>query len=161
MRWLTLLLPLLLWPQAARPADDAERARLAAERQALLAEVAAVVRACAQAGAAMQGCDLSRAECLLKFARQERAKQVVVAVPPVIFIQRLDEQAIAFQLVQHGLAIRGRCRFGRIAGIQRLTQGGCQLAQQRRAHEKVAHVSRLHGKHLVGCLLYTSDAADE
>ena len=36
MRWLSLLLPLLFWPQAARPVDDAERARLAAERQALI-----------------------------------------------------------------------------------------------------------------------------
>ena len=48
MRWLTLLLPLLLWPQAARPADDAERARLAAERQALLDRFAQEELACRQ-----------------------------------------------------------------------------------------------------------------
>jgi hypothetical protein len=36
MRRLMLLLPLSLWLQAALPADDAERARLAAERQALI-----------------------------------------------------------------------------------------------------------------------------
>ena len=48
MRWLTLLLPLLLWLQAARPADDAERARLAAERQALLDGFAQEELACQQ-----------------------------------------------------------------------------------------------------------------
>jgi colicin import membrane protein len=48
MRWLTLLLPLLLWLQAARPADDAERARLAAERQALIDGFAQEELACQQ-----------------------------------------------------------------------------------------------------------------
>jgi hypothetical protein len=48
MRWLSLLLPLLLWPHAARPADDAERARLAAERQALIDGLAQEELACQQ-----------------------------------------------------------------------------------------------------------------
>ena len=48
MRWLSLLLPLLFWPQAARPVDDAERARLAAERQALIDGFAQEELACQQ-----------------------------------------------------------------------------------------------------------------
>ncbi|MDZ7590980.1 MAG: hypothetical protein U5L05_09870 [Rubrivivax sp.] len=48
MRWLSLLLALLFWQQAARPADDAERTRLAAERQALLDRFAQEELACQQ-----------------------------------------------------------------------------------------------------------------
>ena len=48
MRWLSLLLALLFWQQAARPADDAERTRLAAERQVLLDRFAQEELACQQ-----------------------------------------------------------------------------------------------------------------
>ncbi|HSQ73259.1 MAG TPA: hypothetical protein VLM87_12640, partial [Rubrivivax sp.] len=48
MRWLTLLLPLLLWLQAAPAADDAERASLSAERQALIERFAQEELACQQ-----------------------------------------------------------------------------------------------------------------
>jgi len=48
MRWLTLFLPLLFWLQAALPADDAERARLATVRQALIDRFAQEELACQQ-----------------------------------------------------------------------------------------------------------------
>jgi hypothetical protein len=48
MRWLLLLLALLFWQPAARPADDAERTRLAAERQALVDRFAQEELACQQ-----------------------------------------------------------------------------------------------------------------